>query len=517
MAGIFVRTSSPGFRASVMWLLEGGFNVPTEYVDSILTGGFDDFINHLKDDLMAYIEPVYVDKVYRDSYYYYYASKSVDLPKNCIRISFFEDDDFQIKDGKMDYGQYDYLKEHYRGFVVLRPTVRSIIGRNAISPAIVKNNGFKICKTKVTPTSGGFKFSVEAFPAASQDTETMTCAETTVWSMMEYFGNRYPEYTPLLPSNIVNILKQTTIERQLPSNGLTEDNLSYIAKCCGFGPQLYHRDYFHDFNNILSCYIESGIPVMVALSNKQHISEELDKGMPIDKVESYLGHAVMCIGHETITDALIDSVPSKDLAGVTSLLDYDDIEKRFVFIDDNFPPYMMDSLSSPTQRYAPFMGNGQDWEHCKIDHFVVPLYKKVYLEAEVAKRYLKELISSPFMPQLHHTITDPVEVTMRVFLCSTRSYRDYVNRSSMSDDMKRMMENLSLPRFVWVAELSDRDNLKKGIVKGVILLDATECRTEYHKALIVSFCGGEVLYKKGQSLRRGGISMNDFEMFNNLK
>lgn len=512
MDGIFIKTQSPNFRGGLEWLLVHSFGLAPEYVGSILSLGFDDFIAHLKDDLMAFVEPVYVDKVYRDSYYSYYASKSANMSKNCIRISFFEDEAHQISESVMCYDQYEYLKQQYRGFVVIRPTMPNIIGRNAISPQIVKDNGFGICKTSIRSTVGGFKFEVEAFPAASQDSETMTCAETTVWSMMEYFGNRYPEYTPLLPSNIVNILKQTTIERQLPSNGLTEDNLSFIAKSCGFGSQLYHRDFFPDFYNILSCYIESGIPVMVALSNKQHINDEIEAGKKQEEVEDFIGHAVMCIGHETVTAAHIDNTVSQPVDGILTVLDYDDIEKRFVFVDDNYPPYMMDSLSAPTGRYAPLYGRDQDWEHCLIDHFVAPLYRKVYLEPKVAKGYLKELLCSPFMSQVHGK-----DITLRVFLCSTRSYRDYVNRSSMSQEMKRMVSALTLPRFIWVAELSDRDKLKCGDVTGVIILDATECRTEFHDALLVSFCEDKVLYKEGRSLKSADINMNDFAIYNNLK
>lgn len=512
MDGTFIRTSSPDFRGAIKSLMEDTFGMAPEYIDKILLIGFDGFVRHLKDDLMAYIEPVYVDKVYRDSYYSYYASKSTDMSKNCIRISFFDDDAHQIQEDELDYGQYDYLKLNYRGFVVLRPTMSNIVGRNAISPLIVKENNFCVCKTKIGSTVGGFKFEVEAFPAASQDTETMTCAETTVWAMMEYFGNRYPEYTPLLPSNIVNILKQTTIERQLPSNGLTEDNLSYIAKSCGFGPKLYHRDFFPDFDSILSCYIESGIPVMIALSNLEYLRQELDKGTPQDQLPDYLGHAVMCIGHENISDAQIDKTSFKNLGGKLGLLDYDDIKKKFVFVDDNCPPYMMDSLTTPTGRYAPLYGNGQDWEHCKIDHFVAPLYKKVYLEPKVAKGYLKELLCSPFVAQLHGK-----EISLRVFLCSTRSYRDYVNQSSMSVEMKRMVASLTLPRFVWVAELSDKDRLKRGMANGIILLDATEYRTEYHNALLASFCEGYTLFKENRSVNTGTIKMNEFNMYKNLK
>ena len=102
-------------------------------------------------------------------------------------------------------------------------------------------------------------------------------------------------------------------------------------------------------------------------------------------------------------------------------------------LKDNFPPYQMDDLEEPTKRYSMFFGNGQGWEHCQIDHFVAPLYHKVYLDPTVAKEYIKSLITSPLIEQIHNT-----EITLRVFLCSTRSYLDYVMKSSMSDDMKNV-------------------------------------------------------------------------------
>ena len=221
---------------------------------------------------------------------------------------------------------------------------------------------------------------------------------------------------------------------------------------------------------------------------------------------------MLCIGHESITERHIDNAVATDLGSGIRLVDFDNIEKKFVFIDDNFPPYQMDDLEEPTKRYSDFFGNGQGWEHCQIDHFVAPLYHKVYLDPTVAKEYLKSLIISPLIEQIHNT-----EITLRVFLCSTRSYLDYVIKSSMSDDMKREMLHLTLPRFVWVAELSDRNNMKMGNATGAILLDATECRTEHHNALLVSFCGGEVLYKENQILSKGTINMNPFKMYQNLK
>ena len=63
--------------------------------------------------------------------------------------------------------------------------------------------------------------------------------------------------------------------------------MSYLLKEFGFGPKLYSRDVFgEDFESLLSCYIESGIPVIVALQN-----ENAHNRIPPEKFK-FIGHAV---------------------------------------------------------------------------------------------------------------------------------------------------------------------------------------------------------------------------------
>lgn len=52
----------------------------------------------------------------------------------------------------------------------------------------------------------GVKLFIEGFPHSSQDSETITCAETTIWAAMEYFGTRYSDYKPVLPSTIIKTM-----------------------------------------------------------------------------------------------------------------------------------------------------------------------------------------------------------------------------------------------------------------------------------------------------------------------
>lgn len=47
------------------------------------------FINQLSDNLYAFIEYPYIDKLYRNSYYNYFATKHRNYQKDCIRVALF--------------------------------------------------------------------------------------------------------------------------------------------------------------------------------------------------------------------------------------------------------------------------------------------------------------------------------------------------------------------------------------------------------------------------------------------
>lgn len=429
-------------------------------------------------DTKIVIERNYVDKVYRDSYYAYYASKRTHYGKDAIKLSFFSDPEGRITNGSFSQKELVYfLEQSYRGFIVLRPTSPYIVGRSAIAPNLLQDNSFKTCLVYIPSSAAGLKVHVQAFPFSSQDTETISCAETMIWALMEYYGNKYPEYSPVLPSQILNILKQNIVERQLPSSGLSVESMSYLLKECGFGPKLYSREEFGvDFNSLLSCYIESGIPVIVALDN----AEAVKKG----SVKRLIGHAVLCIGHEIIDGNSIKGTSFVEYSlkkgnGKLKVRDWDNIPKKFIFVDDNFPVYQSESLDEPTRRYLDIPEQeypnraskekaDKEWSSCKISHFIVPLYKKIYLEAYVAKTFVKELLISHFFEY-----ADGREVCLRTFLCSARSYRKYIMFSNMPQNLKALIMSKSFPKFVWITEVSD-ESIPSGEAKGLIILDATE-------------------------------------------
>ena len=512
MTGL-INISNPKFADFMAALMSREFRVDFCWAHSAIDSKFMPILQCLKKDIIVFVETDYVDKVYRDSYYNYFASKADRISRNCIRMSLLDNASSCFHEGNLDYHQYDEIRKNYLGFLIIRPTVPAVIGRSAISPCALTHHDFRCCLAPIKSTVSGFKVEVEAFPFSSQDRETITCAETTLWTLMEYYGNKYAEYRPVAPSEIIENLESNTACRQLPSNGLSVENVAYALKTFGFGPQLYGYPSFGSRSpNILSCYIESGIPVVVALSNDQAFVSSGTAPIAGQRIN----HAVLCIGHENVSIRDIDAnlkantKTVKASYGALNILDYDDIEKRFVFIDDNCPPYQKDFLSTPANRYV----GKVDWNSCRISNFVAPLYKRIYMEPFVAKEYALRILLSGYYSHLNAKT-----VIVRTYLCSTRSFRQYVNESAMTNAMKDMVSGAFMPKFVWITEVSKVESVKIGLVDNLIIVDATGYETAYFMPLLLAFVDNACYCKdsKSMSLVKYDIPTTQFNSYSNLK
>lgn len=430
-----------------------------------------------KDTTYLLAESSYVDKVYRDSYYQYYSSKLSKYKRDCIRISIFEGEILETDFWNVD--KYLELQDKYRGFIVIRPTDPFIIGRSVISPKILKTNNFSSCTTKFHTTANGLKLTVVGFPHSSQDTETISCAETTLWAIMEYFSNKYSDYKPILPSKIINTLNKVSSERQIPSKGLNIAQMSFALKEFGFGTRIYSRDqYNNEFESLLSCYIESGIPIIIAMENRPQGS---------------IGHALLAVGHEKIDDSQIELITPYIISDPKLRLhveernivihDYNSIKKDFIFIDDNQPVYQKATLDNPAAHYP------LEWHNCKVTYFIVPLYTKIYLEAFEAKNYILRFLTKGPEP-----LTDNSQILLRFYLASSRSFKNYVAMNgTIQEDLKGLLLEASMPKFIWVAEISTKDLIKQKMANGMVVLDATEANIYFNKPLILAAFQGKLV------------------------
>lgn len=410
-----------------------------------------DFLQTLRDDLVVGIETDYVDAMYRDEYYHFYATKLHKYDRSCIKMTFFEPGHL-VPGFPVDYQYAEEIKKDFRGFLVVRP-LQACIGRNVIAPEAKKAGlgNVVICRSHVRTTALGLKVQVEGFPHASQDGEMMTCAETSLWSIAEYYGHKYPNHKPICPSEILKAMRPTAQQRQLPSAGLTFEQISVGLCSFGFSTKMYNLYTYDektkayvmlpDMREVLACYIESGFPLALCLQSKS------------------LGHAVTCVGRPYI--AKKGKIEKENIDGKEYFVWNRSIDS-VVLNDDNVPPYQVANIEHPTTYYGK-----KKWDEVLLMRFLVPLPSKVYLDAFKAVKLSKKV-----MTQL---LNSPQDVVIKTFLASSRSFREHLAVSKLLDPAtKQFLLKMNLPRFVWVSELSSLDEFHHKIGSGLILLDATE-------------------------------------------
>lgn len=399
------------------------------------------FLKEIRDDLTIVVETDYVDKSFRDSFYTLYSTKLMEYNRNCVRISFFKPEISEEINLTID--NIELIKQAYLGFLIVRPLAECCIGRNVISPFALneRHPEMDLCCVDINATCMGMKMNVTGFPHSSQDGEMMSCAETTVWAILEYFGNKYSDYKPIIPSEILSTLKPFAYERQLPSGGLTFEQISIALKSQGFGSKVYERSN-PMFKELFTCYIESGIPLAVCIQTKE------------------FGHAVVCIGRTKIDRSIINNFSTSKIFN-TDIYVWNQCVESFIFNDDNFYSYQPTQFGSPTSYYKL-----KEWNSGQITHFIVPLHPKVYLDAEMA------ISASNYIAV--NKLNAPNFSVVKTFLASNRTYREYLMKNKdISEDAKQMYMQIDMPKFVWVTEIASKESFIAGKVNSLILLDAT--------------------------------------------
>lgn len=392
----------------------------------------------LKDEISFVVEFPYTDTHYRDCYYFYHAAKFENLPRETIRVHIFSK---SITDIHLLFSMAteneNIVSDSYFGFFIIRPLNRFPLGHSFISPRAFKQQNFLCCLMKDRVYLLGIKLEVCAFPHVAQDTETHTCAESSLWVLLTYYGSKYRTYQTLLPSDIIRNLNTVSVHRMLPSNGLTVNELSVVLTQDGHNCVLYTKSTDKDLLlQIMRIYIESGIPLIVALENENS------------------GHAVVAMGHgETKCPA-----PTH---GWKDMCEYD---RDIVFIDDNMAPYKLAKATAPAKHY------GKNLADMKIASLVVPLQKHMFLEAGQAYTLIKHVLN-------HETVglkSFGSSWQTRLFLTSGRAFKNSLMTDKViAENTRNALLKIKLPKFIWLCEIYEGNNLSKEKCSGIVILDST--------------------------------------------
>ncbi|QTE21130.1 hypothetical protein [Polaribacter cellanae] len=470
------------------------------------------FEKELPENIYSLIEYPYVDKVYRDSYYNYYASKHYSYKRDCIRVSLF----YGKITGEMFLNptSHHLLRKHYKGYFIIRPLKNAIFGRSHLNIELFKTTS-QICSFESRSMILGVKFKTFGFPHSSQNQETITCAETTIWGLMEYFGSKYPDYTPSLPSEIMSSLKPIIFERQLPSIGLTTEEISYSLKDFGFGTRIYSTEGFDGdmFDNI-HYYIESGIPIVLTL--------EADEKDEDENIKNIQGHAVIAIGKNYEDKTPLNKIESKTFSingrDYFNYIDFANINQKIIIQDDNLFPYREVSLDNIGEHY-----DDEDLSsNYQVDAIVVPLYPKIYLEATLAKKMSLSILADPIYGYKFEN-----GFVFRFFLTSSRSFKSHLSSLTRLDkDLKYDILGTKMPKFIWCSEIyQDYENCneikidekRNKIADGLIIIDATEANKESSDALIFAGYPNRCISLIENKFVTLGLSLSYYTYYNNFK
>ena len=423
------------------------------------------------------VENYYVDRVYRDSYYFYYSGKHFSYSRYCKRLSLFL--------GKFENDFFSYsseeLNEIFVGTIVIRPISGRSIGRTLIDPKpFLNNTSCRIRLIDYNVTVYGKRLHVSAFPFSMQDGETTSCAEITILNLLDYYSKAYPEYRYLLPSEISELIEQNSFERRIPTTGISYELISKIFCDAGFYPRLYSIQKMSSlkFKHILHYYIESGIPVALGLK----LGEENK-------------HSVVCIGHlfsdkEKIGNKLICAYDEKS-KNVVWTCDTADTVDMYCIMDDNAEPYRLEKCVEDTSK-----NNGRfsklKLDESAVEYMMVPLYKRMNLEASDAhgiclkiladldvgiKNCLEQqyVLESTKGIDLQSIGTMDNPLVIRLFMTSSRTFRKIRDEHfrRLSPEVRDLYNMTVFPKFIWVCEITTESLYEQNLVLGEIIIDAT--------------------------------------------
>lgn len=421
------------------------------------------------------LENNYVDRVYRDSYYFYYSGKHFSFNRFCKRLSVFE--------GELCNNFFELtaeeLEKRFVGTIVIRPIPDVSIGRTLLNPFyFVDKQSYHIRLGHYNVAVFGKILHVKAFPYSMQDGETTSCAEITIINLLDYYSHMYPEYRYLLPSDIYSLAEKDSFERRLPTTGLSYEHISKIFCDAGFFPRLYSYAKIpnNKFRHILQYYIESGVPVALGLTKGEGNK-----------------HSVICIGRSNYDKSSI----CENVYGVGTANNYlwicnvADTVKEYYLMDDNKVPYILSPCAELERDYEKRTVSVLTINDCDMEYILVPLYKRMILEAADAYDICISILSDEYFgikncmqnEYMNTEIKDLIEsggsltepFVIRLYLASSRTFRhnrDKVfreNNLEVSDWYKYVI----FPKFVWVCEISTPALFENNLVLGEIIIDAT--------------------------------------------
>ncbi len=394
------------------------------------------------------VEANYVDKDYRSSYYNFYSKKGLYYRADCVRLHFFDltvcydHVTLKLSYEKAYSGDVNFT-DHYFGYMVLRPTGVSTIGRSVINADVVLGAEGRVIDAWHKVHVLGYKLKVCGFPWMQQHRDISRCAHAACWAILRHFSERFSAYREHLLYDITNMAHPFSPGGLAPSLGLDIMQADRVFHQAGVFPLLVAHDdqYAIDtsFFRQMVAYIESGFPLFVSLP----------------------GHAVAVVGYRW-REGL---APHNNVTRFA----WEQIEHLLV-VDDNYMPYLSIPSRGPSAPAHPYSAE----EH--IDAFIVPLPEKLFYPAQAVEEQMTTLFDFDAFLDL------PAEgdAIVRYFVTTGAAYRKFVreNQSAYDPQLFENIMNMPFSQFIWVVDIATEDDWIAQRVTARAILDASASVTE---------------------------------------
>ena len=392
------------------------------------------------------VEHGYVDKDYRSTFYNFYAKMGRQYRPDCVRLHFF-DGTVWYDEARTDIACADRRpRDHYFGYIVLRPTIVATLGRSLLSPDVRLGARGRAIQSVHSVNLLGHQLPVWGFPSMAQHVDIAVCAHVACWAILRYFSEAYSQHREYLLHDITKLAAPFDPGGLVPSLGFNVLEAERVFQAADCFPLLVgRRDFSSDeafFSQFLA-YLESGFPLFVEIPSKMH--------------------AVVIVGYNWKKLAVSPQVsPSHVWTQVETLLT----------VDDNLLPYaavplQSNSIAPQQPSYAADLFNS----------FIVALPDKIYYPAdaiEVTCRAVKKALESSRGPD-----QEPLEL-QRYFITTVSKLREHAreHQSLLGDSLVGLLMRLETAQFVWVVEYCSVTQWQAGHVAARAIVDATASSTD---------------------------------------
>jgi hypothetical protein len=442
------------------------------------------------------VEDHYIDRDYMEDHATFYSKSFCSYPNHCLRAHFFTADkpDVESKISELvqnarqkGVAQFrvdcaDFSKNHYLGFMVVKPLPGCPVGRTVLrGPTEAHDFTVHSSLRLYRVHFAGIELQVHGLAFQQQDSGVSACATTAIWSAFQKVRD-FEEVAAASPAHITMLAARYSLPfgRAMPSEGLSTDQMCVAVQALGASPHLLRATDSATARRYLYSILRSGMSCILIM--RKYLNKT-----------AY--HAVSVAGMKCRRPDLSSNSAWEDLSQALTTL---------YIHDDRLGPYMRARLEVEGEQKLHLQYErdgesvaGERWELVQI---LLPMHSKVSLSIaelwEIGRLHLLPRAKSICSQLIGLAPTEGIQFEIRVM--RAQSYLEELLHGTYDlggEMVQRMSNTVAFSRYVGVIRLTTNSGgsldvvidttstLKSPIFLVVVLLNALEKGKELAREL----------------------------------